>query len=114
MSDQQQPEYRSKTYRPSVRIQGSRNGAARNHPVPLTEEDVIYIRRALDGGAERAALARRYGRAESTISKIASGRQWRHVPYLPPETIVDADTAPPRGRVTVQEVKTEEERKDEH
>jgi hypothetical protein len=52
---------------------GSRNGCAK-----LTEE-VVRQMRAESGSASLAALARRYGVAFQTVSKIVRGERWRHV-----------------------------------
>lgn len=53
---------------------GEQHGAAR-----LTEQDVLDIRTAVDGGASYAALGRKYGVTWSTVKFVHTRRTWRHV-----------------------------------
>lgn len=46
----------------------------------LSREQVADIRRRVEGGESRKAIARELGVASSTISRIASGRMWSNVP----------------------------------
>jgi hypothetical protein len=46
----------------------------------LTEEDVACILSELASGARGRDLARRFGVTEAIISRIRSGKTWRHVP----------------------------------
>lgn len=45
----------------------------------LTEEDVREIRKKSDSGWSTARLMRDYGVAKTTINRIISGRNWKHV-----------------------------------
>lgn len=46
----------------------------------LTDQAVLEIRRAFAEGAHIADLARRYGRATSTIEHVVYRRSWKHLP----------------------------------
>lgn len=56
---------------PFNRVHGAANGRAK-----LTIEDVRGVRAALTNGEGPAAIARRYGMAQSTIRAIRDGRSW--------------------------------------
>jgi len=51
----------------------------RNNNAKLTERDVQTIRAALTSGEAGRSVARRYGVATTTISKIRLGKRWQHV-----------------------------------
>lgn len=61
---------------------GSRSGAAK-----LTEDQVLEIRARVADGELQRVIAADYGVARSTISRIANGHGWTHVP---PELAVAA------------------------
>ena len=46
----------------------------------ITEADVVEIRAQFASGAPRAGIAARYGLDETTVTHIARGRIWKHVP----------------------------------
>ena len=56
------------------RARGSRHGRAK-----LTEQDVVEIRRAANGGETQASLAVRFSVAASLISFICTRKIWKHV-----------------------------------
>ncbi len=60
--------------RPGGRAQGSRNGAS-----VLTEDDVLRLRQEAAAGAMQRDLAKRYGIAEGTISRIVNRKAWGHI-----------------------------------
>jgi plasmid maintenance system antidote protein VapI len=53
---------------------GSRNGAS-----VLTEDDVIRLRRQAASGIPQKNLAREYGIAPETVSRIVTRKTWTHV-----------------------------------
>lgn len=53
---------------------GEKNGRHK-----LTEEEVLYIRRALKAGAIPASLAKRYNVLTTTISMIKLRQRWSHL-----------------------------------
>lgn len=55
-------------------VRGERHGM-----VKLTEAQVREIRDKLRSGSTRSALAPEYGVSRTTISMIASGRNWKHI-----------------------------------
>lgn len=52
---------------------GSRNGMAK-----LSEDDVAEIRKLAEAGEAGTVIAARYGVHQSQISRILSGRRWKH------------------------------------
>lgn len=46
---------------------------------PLTEQDVVEIKKSAFGGTTHIDLARRYGVRRPIITKICNGTNWRHV-----------------------------------
>ena len=61
---------------------------------PLTEAQVREIRRRYQPGEAASALARKYGRARTTIHDIACRRSWKEFPPAPGEYGQDAPPAP--------------------
>ena len=61
---------------------------------PLTEAQVREIRRRYQPGEAASALARKYGRARTTIHDIACRRSWKHIPPGPGEYRQPAPPAP--------------------
>ena len=53
---------------------GSRNGAA-----VLTEDDVIRLRQMAADGVLHKEIARVYGLAPSTVSRIITRKAWKHI-----------------------------------
>lgn len=62
------------TPKPGPRALGSRNGAS-----VLTEADVIRLRELVALGHLQKELAKKYGVAPTTISKIVTRKAWAHV-----------------------------------
>lgn len=65
------------------------DGALKGEAAPrskLTEQEVLEIRRQTDTGANKAALARRYGVTRSTITGIAYGWIWKHILTARPQS----------------------------
>lgn len=63
-------------------IKGRAKGGAsgeRNHSALLTEDTVCAIRDRLARGESQAAIAADYGVVKSTVGKISTGKNWRHV-----------------------------------
>jgi hypothetical protein len=58
-------------------------GAANRHAV-LSENDVRAIKRRLAEGGGVSAIAREYGLQKAAVSKIKTGRNWRHVAISDP------------------------------
>lgn len=59
---------------------GNKNGRGEyNGQAILSEEDVIDIRRSLVRGKSLTRIAVRYGVSKAAISKIRTGRTWRHL-----------------------------------
>lgn len=63
---------------------GERNGRAF-----ITERDVLLIRAARSEGVKLQILAKHFNVAESTISAIATGRIWTHLPLIVDPTVID-------------------------
>lgn len=57
-----------------VRAFGSRNGAS-----VLTEDDVIRLRRLSTEGVPNYRLAKEYGIAPATVSRIINRKVWTHI-----------------------------------
>ncbi len=57
--------------------QGRRSDDA--HAVSLTAEQVIQIRERAASGESGRALGREFGVSQATISKVTTGKTWRHV-----------------------------------
>lgn len=55
-------------------VRGSRNGVAK-----LTEADIPEIRRRAAAGETQNSIAARFGVTQMSISRIATGKGWRHV-----------------------------------
>lgn len=58
-------------------IHGTMNHGERNGKTTITEEDVIFIRRA---PPNLTALSQKYGMTPCAISRIRSAKTWAHVP----------------------------------
>jgi lambda repressor-like predicted transcriptional regulator len=50
----------------------------------LSPDQVMNIRYAHATGTSQAALARRYGVSQPTISDLVRGRSWKHLPVVEP------------------------------
>lgn len=57
---------------------GKENGQAK-----LTNDQVMEIRRELTAGEIQRVLARKFNVCQATISKIARGERWMHLPHIP-------------------------------
>lgn len=53
---------------------------SKSHLARLHEDDIPVIRRLLADGFGQTMIARRFGVARTTISSIATGRNWAHIP----------------------------------
>jgi hypothetical protein len=62
------------TPRSGPTAKGSRNGAS-----VLTERDVRHLRRQAADGVLQKQLARRYGIAPATVSRIVTRKLWSHI-----------------------------------
>ena len=51
----------------------------KHHNAKLTEEQVLDIQVALEEGDKIWVLASRYGVSESAISRIKTGKRWKHI-----------------------------------
>lgn len=58
--------------------EGDRRGA-KNGRAKLSEDEVIAILSALASGENQAAIAERFGVAQSQVSNIKCGKQWAHI-----------------------------------
>lgn len=75
--------------KPEASCRGDRNGSRRHpermrrgesHPrAHLTDSGVREIRQALAAGEQQASIAARYGVGRAAITKINSGKRWRHI-----------------------------------
>ena len=55
----------------------------RNAQAVLTENDVIQIRKKLQDGISLTVLRKAYGVSKAAMSKIRTGRTWKHLGILP-------------------------------
>jgi len=62
------------TPRPGPRARGSSNGAS-----VLTEDDVRRLRELASSGVTQRNLAREYGIAPATVSRIVTRKLWSHI-----------------------------------
>ena len=67
--------------------------AGEGHPnAKLTEDDVRFIRKLFDDGANRKDIATFFGVSGSTIDIIGARKTWKHVFDTPPSEVMEIST----------------------
>ena len=60
-------------------VKGRQARGASNGAVQLTESEVFWIRRLVQGGVSRVSVAKKTGVSKSCVDKIVTRKTWKHL-----------------------------------